>query len=124
MNDSMYTEIILDLYKHPHNKGFLENKTHEAQKHNPLCGDSLTLQLEIKEGVIQDVMFEGSGCAISQASASLLTDVIKGKQIAELQKMTKDEAIALLEIPISPSREKCASLCYTVLQEIIENVRD
>ena len=85
--NELYQEVILDHNRRPRNFGPLATATHRANGHNPLCGDRLTLALDVKDGVIADVKFEGNGCAISKASASLMTDAIKGK--------TTDDATAL-----------------------------
>src|SRR5690349_20259748 len=97
----LYQELILDHGKHPHNFGELAHATCEAKGHNPLCGDQLTVYLLVDGNTVQDVKFKGSGCAISTASASLMTDSIKGKTIAEAhelfeqshQMLTKDNAV-------------------------------
>lgn len=81
----LYQEIILDHYKHPHNAHAMADATHIAEGHNPLCGDDIKVFLKIKEGRIVDVSFVGEGCAISKASASLMTDRIKGKTLSELK---------------------------------------
>jgi nitrogen fixation NifU-like protein len=81
----LYQEIILDHYKHPHNAHAMADATHIAEGHNPLCGDDIKVFLKIQEGRIVDVSFVGEGCAISKASASLMTDRIKGKTLSELK---------------------------------------
>lgn len=108
--EQMYREFILELNKHPLNKGVLENATHASHIHNPLCGDKITMYLLVKKDTIEDVRFDGSGCAISQASASLLTEEIKGKKVEEVLKLNKDEILELIQIDLSknPSRLKCA----------------
>jgi len=116
----MYKEHILDLYKHPHNFGKLEDSTNQHRSHNPLCGDDITIQLAVKEGKVEDVKFLGRGCAISMASASLLTDEVKGKSVEEVKAITKEEILEMLEIPIGPVRLKCALLCWEALQEAVK----
>jgi nitrogen fixation protein NifU and related proteins len=115
----MYKEHILDLYKHPLNFGHLEYATHKERKHNPLCGDDITIELMIKDDKVEDVKFSGKGCAISMASASLLTDAIKGKTVSEVKEFTSEELIELLEIPIGPVRVKCALLSLEVAHKAI-----
>ncbi len=83
----LYQEVILDHNKSPHNFGRLDHPTHEADGFNPLCGDHLHLTLDVRNGVIQDVRFEGEGCAISKASASIMTDELKGKSVDEAEKL-------------------------------------
>ena len=111
MSDELYRDYILEHYKSPHHFGSLEEHDLEAHDVNPLCGDELKVELAVDEnGVITDIAFEGTGCAISQASASLLTDEIKGKTVAEVEKMTPDMLLDLIGIDISPARLKCALL--------------
>ena len=83
----LYEEVILDHSRRPRNFGALPDASHRAQGHNPLCGDKVTVFLALRDGRVADVRFEGSGCAISTASASLMTEAIKGKTEAELRRM-------------------------------------
>ena len=105
----MIREKIIDLYKHPHNKKKIK-ATHEAHIHNALCGDDVTVYLQKNGKSIEDASFEGTACTICTASASLLTDVLKGKSIKDVENMNKDTMLELLDIPISPVRLKCALL--------------
>lgn len=116
---SMYREHILDLFKNPHNFGNLDNKTHEHFGNNPLCGDEIKIELQIEEDKVKDIKFSGKGCAISMASASLLTDKVKGMPVQETLKMTKDDILELMMIPIGPVRLKCALLCLDTLKEAL-----
>jgi|SRR3989344_7570251 len=120
-NLEIYKEHILDLYKNPSNKGNLENPTHEFVKSNPLCGDEIRIQLIIKNKKVTNVKFDGEGCAISQASASLLTDKIKNLSMNEIKKFSKKEILDLLKIPISYTRIKCALLPLDAIKEALEN---
>ena len=115
--DELYRENILDHYKHPHNKGTLSEHTFKHHELNPTCGDELTIFMNVKNNKVYDVSFEGHGCAISQASASLLTDEVKGKTIDELKKLTKEDVYKLLGIPISVTRIRCALLSLRTIQE-------
>ena len=119
----LYTEIILDLYKNPLNKGFIENPTHEFLRSNPLCGDEIKIQLIIENNKIKDVKFQGIGCAISQASASLLTEKIKNENmnIDEAKNLNKDDILEMLHIPLSPVRLRCALLGLDALRGALEN---
>ena len=108
--DDLYRDYILEHYRRPHNFGVLEAPTASYEGANPLCGDRITIMLDVKDGVVADVAFTGRGCAISQASASLLTDEIKGKTVEEIEKMTSQDLLDLLGIEISPARLKCALL--------------
>ncbi len=116
---SMYREHILDLYRNPSNFGKLENPTNYYKEFNPLCGDEVEIQLIIKNNVIENVKFIGKGCAISIASASLVTDKIKGKSIDDINKFSKDDVLKMLNIPISPGRIKCATLSLEALRKAI-----
>jgi nitrogen fixation NifU-like protein len=108
--DDLYRDYILEHYRRPHNFGVLEAPTASYEGSNPLCGDRITMMLGISDGVVREVAFTGRGCAISQASASLLTDEIKGKPVADVEKMTPDQLLELIGIEISPARLKCALL--------------
>jgi len=113
--DDLYRDYILEHYRRPHNFGVIEAPTATQEGSNPLCGDRITLQLGIEDGVLQRVGFTGRGCAISQASASLLTDEIKGKQLTEVESFRADDLLDLLGIDISPARLKCAMLSHETL---------
>ena len=106
----LYQDIILDHGRKPRNFHAMEHPSHFAHGHNPLCGDRITMMLGIRDGVVAEVAFTGRGCAISQASASLLTDEIKGKPVEEVAKLTPEDVLDLLGIEISPARLKCALL--------------
>ncbi len=108
--DDLYRDYILEHYRRPHNFGVLEDPTVRYEGANPLCGDRITMMLGIHDGVVGDVAFTGRGCAISQASASLLTDEIKGKPVAEVEKITPEDLLDLIGVEISPARLKCALL--------------
>ena len=116
--DDMYREVILDHYKHPHNAGTLEHPDVSHEDNNPLCGDRIRIDLHVESGIITDVRFQGSGCAISQASASLLTDELKGKSLDEARAISKDELLDLIGIPLdrNPVRIKCALLPLKALK--------
>ena len=116
--DDMYREIILEHYKHPHNAGILEHPDSSHEEHNPLCGDRIRIDLQIDDGMIAEVRFQGSGCAISQASASLLTDEVKGKSLDEARAIGRDALLDLIGIPLAtnPVRLKCALLSLKTLK--------
>jgi nitrogen fixation protein NifU and related proteins len=119
--DDLYRDYILEHYRRPHNFGVLEGATVSQEGSNPLCGDRLTLQLRLSDGVVAGVGFTGRGCAISQASASLLTDEIKGKPVATAAGMGAQDVLDLLGIEISPARMKCAMLSLETLQQALES---
>lgn len=116
----MYQEQILDHYKRPRNKGVLEPASHHAKESNPLCGDEIALYLVV-DGAdrIADVRFDGQGCAISQASASMLTVTLKGKAVREAKALDKEAVLAALGIPLSAVRTKCALLSWHVLRKAL-----
>ena len=115
----MYQENILDHFKNPRNFGRIENASIHHHEKNPLCGDELNFYLIIKEGKIVDAKFNGHGCAISQASASMLSDQIKGQSIEKIEKLTKEDILEMLGIPISPVRLKCALLSLDTLKNSV-----
>ena len=108
--DDLYRDYILEHYRRPHNFGVLEDPTASYEGSNPLCGDRITMMLGITDGVVSEVAFTGRGCAVSQASASLLTDEIKGKTVEDVEKLTPDDLLDLIGVDISPARLKCALL--------------
>ena len=114
--DDLYRDYILEHYRRPHNFGVLEDANVSQEGANPLCGDRITLQMRVHDGVIDAVGFTGRGCAISQASASLLTDEIKGKGVEVAASMKASDVLDLLGIDISPARMKCAMLSLETLQ--------
>ena len=114
--DDLYTEVIMEYYKSPPNKGHLDNPTLKSRDHNPSCGDDITIELLVKEGTVADVKFNGKGCAISQASTSMLLEAIQGKSLEEVCNSEKDFILDKLGIKLSPSRLKCALLGFKVLK--------
>lgn len=116
---SIYQEIILDHYRAPHNHGKLEHPSASAAVSNPLCGDKLTMDIIAENGIVKEIAFSGEGCAISQASASMLTDYAKGKNIEELKKLDRDFMIDMIGIELSPNRIKCALLSLEGLHTVI-----
>ncbi|CAN5638430.1 SUF system NifU family Fe-S cluster assembly protein [soil metagenome] len=118
--DDLYRDEILEHYRKPHNFGTLPEPDAVQEGSNPLCGDRITLMLGIGAGgTIDEVAFTGRGCAISQASASMLTDEIKGKPLAELARLGKDDVLESLGIEISPARLKCALLSLETLRRAL-----
>lgn len=109
--DNMYRENILDHGMNPRNKGVLDPATIDYEVTNPLCGDRLRLTLRVNEDhVVTDIGWDGEGCAISQAAASMLGEEILGKSLDEIRQITKDNIFDMLGIPISQNRVKCALL--------------
>lgn len=116
MSSDIYKDIILDYYRNPRNFGDLANADVRAKDSNPLCGDIVEMQLKINNGKIDDVRFKGKGCAISQASASMLTEVIKGKSLDDVKAMGKSNVLELMGIDPGPTRIKCALLGLKVVK--------
>ena len=115
--DDLYREEILQHYKRPHNWGPMEAPDLEFEDSNPLCGDELKVMLRVgDDGTVQDVRFEGHGCAISQAAASMASDEVKGMSVQDLLKLDREFILDLLGIEISATRMKCALLSLKVLK--------
>lgn len=113
----MYQQNILDHYKHPRNFGVLPEATAQAHMANPLCGDELDFFLRVDAaGKIAEVKFQGRGCAISIASASMLTEKIRGCSMDEVANMRADDVLTLLGVPVNPARMKCATLSLEAVQ--------
>ena len=109
--DDFYRDFILDHYRNPRNFGHLTDPDASAEDLNPLCGDQIRMEFDVDDGgVVRDVRFSGKGCAISQASASMLTETIKGMPLEEIAKLSKDVVLENVGIGISPTRLKCATL--------------
>jgi len=117
---SIYQEQILQHSAHPHNFGRLPSATNKILLDNPLCGDVIQMEIEVEGELIKHVMFTGKGCAISKASASMLTDQVKGKSISALRKWDKTSIISMLGIELGPNRLKCALLPLEALQKLIK----
>ena len=118
----LYRQQILDHYKNPRNYGDLEEATFSHVGENPMCGDTIEMDvvLDDTEEVIERVAFSGDGCAISQAAASMLSEQLQGMRVAELQAMDRDDVIEMLGVDISPMRVKCAVLAEKVAQDGVE----
>jgi nitrogen fixation NifU-like protein len=122
MTDSIYREIILDHFRNPRNKGTLEPADYTYEDTNPLCGDEVRIDLRVRDGTVSEVAFTGRGCAVSQASASILTEMIEGMPLEEVKTLTKDDLLEEIGIPVSPARLKCALLPLKVLKAGIYGV--
>jgi len=135
--EDLYKEIIIDHYNNPRNFGELNNANASAEGANPLCGDEIHIELLVKNGIVEDVKFHGAGCSISRASASMMTEVIKGKKIEDIMKISErfkgmlfegkeDEELGELEafkgVRVVPIRIKCAVLSWNVLEEALKKI--
>jgi nitrogen fixation protein NifU and related proteins len=123
--DDFYREIILDHYKNPHNYGLLAAPDAQADGQNPLCGDEVTVSIRFgADGeTIEEVGFEGRGCAISQAATSMLTDLVKGKTATEVAALPKEELLGEVGIPLTPVRLKCAILGLGVVKVALNRAK-
>ena len=124
MTKGIYKETILDHYRHPRNYGDLPNANARAKDSNVLCGDVVEMQLRIDANRIDEARFRGEGCAISIATASMLTEFAKGKSIREIKKLGKEELIRLLGADPGPGRIECALLGLEVLKAAIDGGQD
>jgi nitrogen fixation NifU-like protein len=115
-DDQLYREFILDHYRNPRNFGRLEEADMSHEEYNPLCGDLVGMDFRLRDGVIEEVRFHGRGCAISQASASLLTQRLHGMSLEDARSISRDEVLDELGIEISPARLKCALLPLKTLK--------
>ncbi len=138
----LYQEVILDHYKRPRNFGPLEGADHKAEGHNPLCGDRVTIYLVMEGDVIRNISFQGAGCAISTASASLMTEMLKGKTLAEVEMLFGEFHAMLTGDPSQPAdpvqgklavfsgvrefpaRVKCATLSWHTLQAALKEQKE
>ncbi|MDO8428187.1 MAG: SUF system NifU family Fe-S cluster assembly protein [Candidatus Diapherotrites archaeon] len=116
MSNELYSDLILELYENPSNKGKLSNPTLFLQGGNPVCGDKISFYLNISNNIIQEISFEPEGCAISTACASVLTELIKGKQVSDVLDMSSTDIFEVTGT-IMPLRIKCALLGLTVVQK-------
>ncbi len=136
----IYTELIAEHSRSTANKHHLEHASCSEKGHNPSCGDEITLELDVKDGIIRDAAFTGVGCAISQASTSMMIDLIKGESVEKAEHLAKlfiamikgevtdeeeleelDEAMALKNISTMPARVKCAVLSWHTLGTALKN---
>jgi len=106
----LYTERLLDHYRHPHNRGHLETPDLAGEEYNALCGDRVRIEIRVRDGRIAEAWFEGRGCAVCLGAASILTETITGKALHDLQGMDTEQFLAELESPIRPARLRCALL--------------
>src|SRR5689334_25191087 len=104
MAENLYREIILDHYRNPRNKGTLDPADYSYEDTNPLCGDEIRIDLRVTDGRVSEVRFSGRGCAISQAAASILTEMVENQTLDDVKALTKDDLLEELGVPISPAR--------------------
>ena len=114
--DDYYREIILEHYKRPSYRGHIPGATITHEEDNPLCGDRIRIELLVEDGVVKDARFNGQGCAISQASADMLMEELRGKTLDQARQIDKQFVLDMLGIPLTPARLKCALLSLKVLK--------
>ena len=114
---NMFNENVMDHYRHPRNRGRLENPDFSSDDTNPSCGDNVVFNGRIQDGALVELFFEGRGCALSMASASMLTQVCQGKKLQEILSLDKKFIIDMLGLELGPNRLKCAILPLKVLQQ-------
>jgi len=123
--DDLYREVILDHYKNPHNHGTLTPADYSYEDDNPLCGDRIRIDIRVDENQrVKEIAFSGRGCAISQATASLLTDAVLGKTLEEVKQINKERVLEMIGIPLGPTRVKCALLSLKVLKAGVYGIKD
>lgn len=117
----IYQEIILDHYRNPRCHGTIEHPTHQARALNASCGDKLQMDIVVKNDIIEEVRFSGVGCAISQASASLLSESVQGTSVQKALELEPKDVLALLGVTLSPSRIKCGLLSLETLKKTLSS---
>ena len=118
---ALYSDILLDHFRHPRNYGSLAAPDISNEQFNPLCGDRIRIELKLDHSIVNEARFKGDGCAISTAAASLLTELILGADIADLAGISDDRLISALESDIQPARLQCALLPLLALREGLKN---
>jgi nitrogen fixation NifU-like protein len=123
--DPFYREVILDHYKNPRGHGVIEGADAQAEGQNPLCGDEVSIYVAFEEDgeTVHDVKFSGRGCAISQASTSMLMEMVKGRKAGEIAALPKEELLDEIGIPLTPIRLKCALLGLGVLKVALHRAK-
>jgi nitrogen fixation protein NifU and related proteins len=117
LSEDIYREIILDHYRNPRNKGRISNADVSFHDSNPLCGDEIDIHLKVEDNIVKDIKFEGRGCAISQASASMLTEMVMNKPLTSVKELGKDDILENIGlVNLGPARIKCALLSLKVLK--------
>ncbi len=119
LSEDIYRENIMDHFKHPHNKGIIQGPTVHHKEYNPSCGDLIEIYLVIEDDKIKEIKFSGHGCAISQASVSMLTDKVMGMPIKDIVRLSKEKILDMLKIPISATRIKCALLGLRTIEKAL-----
>ncbi len=114
--EDIYQDHILDHYECPYNRGHCDHATHTHEDTNPLCGDRVHIELRVEGDVVREAWFEGEGCCISQASASMLMEALEGKTLAEISRISAEDMLAMLGVRLTPNRQNCCLLPWRVAQ--------
>ncbi|MGH2560788.1 MAG: iron-sulfur cluster assembly scaffold protein [Thermomicrobiales bacterium] len=115
MSEGIYNAVLLDHARHPRNKGIIEPADYSYEDDSFACGDEVRIDVRVTDRHIAAIAFSGRGCAVSQASASILTEMVEGMSLVEVQALTKDDLMAIIGVTLSPSRITCALLSWRVL---------
>ena len=121
---NLYAQELQEHYRHPKNKGELKNPDFSSRQYNPTCGDTISVQGKIKDSIVTDLMFDGEGCVISQATASMLTEHCKGMTVDEILSLDNGFVTNLIKMELGPARLKCAVLSFRALQEGLAQEKD
>jgi len=115
-----YQKVLMDHYKNPRNKKSIENPNFSSGQDNPSCGDKVSIHGKIEDGVIKEIGFDGSGCVISMATASMLTEKCKGKTVKEVLELTKDDILKMIGLELGPNRLHCALMSLEALHKALD----
>lgn len=116
MDEELAREVILDYARHPRNRGRLEHPTISWEEKNPTCGDVVRLEMRVEDDRVTEICYDGQGCSISQAAASMLTEMVQGKTLEEVRRISKEDILDAVGLQLGPSRLKCALLALKVLK--------
>lgn len=122
-DEDVRTEILLEHYRAPHNYGRMDGPSAQLLEYNPVCGDTVQIFVKVRDGTIEDIKFIGRGCSVSQGSASMLTDMVKGMKVEEALRIQPSAILEMIGLPLGPSREKCALLPLNTLQKCLTQSR-
>ena len=121
MEDQLYREIILEHWKNPQNYGVIKHADIDISDNNPLCGDEIRITAKIQDNKLTEIKFVSEGCAISKASASLFTELVRNMEIDKIKQIKPEEVLEELGITLTPTRTKCALLVYATMQKGLKN---
>ena len=122
--DQLYKEELMEIFKNPKQKGMLEDANVSGTGNNPFCGDKIKLELKITNGIIEKARFDGSACAVSVISSEKLLSFVEGKSVGEVSKLTQEDLLKILDINVSMTRIKCATLVLSALREALEKYHE